>query len=303
VWIAQGCEPLIARVRHRKLMRVRSLSIKTSYAVAFSPNGTTCLTLARDVSLWSLASHKKAWHSHPVSQPSGRIVTLAADTGKVCLDLKNEKDGEGSNLLFSPCGQYIVDASWKGILTLRDAYSGQVNYQREHDGEMLCRVHSIRAGTAWIVEHSPRAMTHDQPPADAYFTLSTWPLPDSTPIALGIRLPFICSSAASEDGSRLAVLFGAPPRDLRVYELPSERIVWQAEVEVGGTGGALRWSPCGRFLASVQSGCITHYSGESGDRLSEFPLPFPSDAAYSPDSRLIALGSWQSGEVRPLTTP
>lgn len=303
----------------RKLRLVRPLKVKGSYSVGFSPDGRKCFTLARDVSLWDLDSRKKSWRSHPVSHPSdaafsakgdliaikstsGRIVTLASGTGQVRQDFENDPEGEGSNLLFSGCGRFIVDGSWRGFLTLRDAFSGLVRYRREHKGEMLCRVHSVCGGTAWIVEHSPKATTHDRSPADSYFTVSTWPLPDGAPAALGIRLPFICASAVSEDGSRLAVLFGAPPRDLRVYELPSERSLWQARVTIGGSGSELRWSRCGRFLASVQKDCIAHYCGATGQRLTEFPLPFPSDIDYSPDTRLIALGSWQSGEIRPLAS-
>jgi len=235
-----------------------------------------------------------------IKSTSGRIVTLASDRGQVRWDLENALEGEGSNLVFSACGQFIVDASWEGFLTVRDAFSGVVRYRREHLGEMLCRVHSMCGGTTWIVEHSPKATMDDRPPADGYFTVSLWPLPDSPPDALGIRLPFICASAASEDGSRLAVLFGAPPQDLRVYELPSERLLWQAHVTVGGSGRELRWSRCRRFLASVQKDCIAYYCGATGQRLGEFALAFPSDIDYSPDTRLIALGSWQSGEIRPL---
>jgi hypothetical protein len=259
----------------------------------------------------------KSWRSHPFSHPShaafstqgdviavkstsGRIVTLVSGTGQVRHDFENDVEGEGSNVLFSACGRFIVDGSWGGFLTVRDSFSGVVRYRREHDGEMLCRVHSVRGGTTWLVEHSPKATTDDQPPADDYFTMHTWPLPDSAPAALRIRLPFIRASAVSEDGSRLAVIFGAPPENLHVYELPSERLLWQERVTTGGSGSELRWSPCGSFLASVQKNCIVHYGGTKGDRLAEYSLPFPSDVDYSPDSQLIALGSWQAGEVRPL---
>ena len=301
----------------RRLMLMRPLKLKTSNSVAFSPSGATCLTLARDVSLWDINSRKKSWRSHPFSDPSdaafspkgdviavkstsGRIVTLASDTGQLLHDFENTAEGEGSNLLFSACGRFIVDGSWDGLLTVRDAFSGAARYRREHEGEMLCRIHSVRGGTAWVVEHSPKAKTDDRPPADGYFTLRTWPVLDDAPAALGIRLPLICASAVSEDGSRLAVLFGAPPEDLHVYELPSEKLLWQERVASGGSGSELRWSQCGRFLASVQKDCILHYGGATGEHMAEYSLPFPSDVDYSPDSRLIALGSWQAGEVRPL---
>ena len=170
----------------RKLTLVRPLKIKGSYSLGFSPDGGKCFTLARDVSLWDVESRKKSWRSHPFSHPSdaafspkedliavkstsGHIVTLATDTGQVCLDFENDLDGEGSNLLFSQCGRFIVDGSWEGVFTVREASSGAVQFRREHRNEMLPQIHSARQGSAWIVEHSPKATTDDQPPADNYF--------------------------------------------------------------------------------------------------------------------------------------
>jgi WD40 repeat protein len=301
-------------------MLVRPLKVKSSYSVGFSPCGATCFTLARDVSLWDVASRKKTWRVHPFSHPSdaafspkgdmiavkstsGRIAILTTDSGDLLKDFENDAEGEGSNLLFSDCGQFIVDGSWDGFLTVRDASTGEVHYRREYAGEMLRRVHSVRSGTVWIIQHSPKATTRDQPPADGYFTIWTWPFLDGAPSAVGIHLPFICSSAFSEDGSRLAVLFGAPPRDLHVYELPSGRLVWQDRVTIGGSGSHLRFSRSGIFLASVQKDCVVHYCAVTGRRLEWYSLPYPSDVAYSPDGLSIALGSWNSGEIRHLVTP
>lgn len=298
---------------------MRPLKIKGSYSVGFSPDGSKCFTLARDISLWDVVSRKKLWRSHPLSHPSdaafspdgelmavkstsGRIVTLATTTGEVCHDFENQSEGEGSNLLFSGCGRFIVDGSWEGILTVRDAFSGLVHFRREHGGELLRRVHSVRNGSAWIVEHAPIATTRDRPPENGYFTVSAWPFSSIAPVSLGIRLPFIGASAFSEDGSRLAIFFGAPPRNLRVYELPSEREMWRVNVTNEGYGWELRWSRCGRFLASAQTACIVHYCGATGERLTEFPIPYPSEVDYSSDSRLIALGSWQAGEIRQLAS-
>jgi len=234
-----------------------------------------------------------------VKSTSGQIVTLTWDSGEVRKDFENDAEGEGSNLRFSDCGHFIVDGSWDGFLTVRDASTGKVHHRREYAGEMLCRIHSVRSGTVWIIEHSPKATKDDQPPADGYFTIWTWPFSDCSPSTLGMQLPFICASAASEDGLRLAVLFGAPHQDLHVYELPSARLLWRARVTVGGSGSELRFSLSGSFLASVQKDCIVHYCAVTGQRLEVYQLPFPSDVDYYPNTRLIALGSWQSGEIRP----
>lgn len=151
-----------------------------------------------------------------------------------------------------------MDDSWDVFLKVRVASTGKVHHRREYAGEMLCRVHSVRSGTVWIIEHSPKATTGDQPPADGYFTIWTWPFSDCSPSRLGIQLPFNCSSAASEDGSRLAVLFGAPPQDRHVYELPSARLLWRARVTIGGSGSELCF--CQYVVSSPQCKRIVFYT-------------------------------------------
>ncbi len=301
-------------------MPIRPLKLKSSYSVGYSPSGENVFTLSRDISLWDIASRKKSWRTHPFPHPSyatfspngdligvksssGQIVILATKTGQTIQDFKNAQEGEGSNLLFSTCGRFIVDGSWEGFLTVRDAFSGIVRYRKENKGVMVSRVHAARDASLWVVQYSPRATTHDRSPLGDYFTVQAASVPDGASTPLGIRLPFITASAVSNDGSRLAVLFGASPKTLQVYELPSEKLLWQDCVTIGGSGWALCWSGAAAYLASVQKDCVVHYSGETGKRLMEFPLQFPSDVDYSPDGQTIALGSWQSGEIVPLSNP
>lgn len=300
-------------------MPVRPLKVKSSYSIGFSPTGTKCFTLSRDVAIWDVASRTKTWRAHPFSHPShaafspkgdiiavkntsGRIVTLTLDCGDFHRDFGNQGEGEGCNLLFSNCGEFIVDGSWDGLLTVRSATTAEIAFRREYLREMICEIHSVRGGSAWIIQHAHKATTNDRPPDHDSFTVHPWPFGGGEPSSLGIRLPFICASAASEDGSRLAVLFGAPPRDLHLYELPSEKLLWRDRVTIGGSGSRLRFSPSGNFLASVQKDRIVHYDALTGRRLEEYPLPFPSDVDYSPNTPWIALGSWQSGEIRAYAT-
>ena len=74
-------------------------------------------------------------------------------------------------------------------------------------------------------------------------------------------------------------------------------------------GSKLRWSRMvatgrersrGRLLASLQKDCVDLYSGAAGEQLMDLPMSFPLDVDYSPDTRLIALGPWQSSEIRAL---
>ena len=104
------------------------LKIGTSHAVAFSKDGELLATLGRDVWIWNLPSRSKTVRAHPFSNPSsavfsldqrniavkstsGRIVIVEVQSGRTRVDFNNDGDGEGSNLLYSPCGEFIVDGT------------------------------------------------------------------------------------------------------------------------------------------------------------------------------------------------
>jgi hypothetical protein len=70
---------------------------------------------------------KRLWSSHPVSHPScvnfsrhgtplavksttGRIAILDVESSATIVDFANQRDGEGAEAIFSPCGKYLVDA-------------------------------------------------------------------------------------------------------------------------------------------------------------------------------------------------
>lgn len=82
-----------------------------------------------------------------------------------------------------------------------------------------------------------------------------------------------------------------------VLDVETGVIRWEKEVTLAGTGGALRWSPCGRYLAAVQKGQIAVYDARDGLLLGCRAMQYPSDVAFSMDGSLIAFGSWQNGLV------
>jgi hypothetical protein len=236
-----------------------NLHTKTSYAIRFDPAGNTCATIGRDVCLWDLETAQVRWRARPFSNPSyvafapdgsqiaikntaGRIAVLDPSGGEVLNDFANQREGEGSNPLFSNCGRYLIDGSWGGLFTVRTASSAEILFQKRFEGEMISRVHTCRAGQMWITEHHPKATAPNRPPADGYFLRWAWPIGLGSPERLPHAFPFLRSAAFAPSGDLLAVHFGAPPRNLLVYHLPARRLLWSANVNVRGAGGALRWS-------------------------------------------------------------
>jgi WD40 repeat protein len=293
---------------------MRSLKIKTSYEVAFSPDGLTVLALGRDISLWSINDRKKQWRVHPFSHPSngtfspdgksiaikntaGQIVVLDAATGVTEFDFKNQSEGEGSNVCFSPLGDQLIDGSWDGLLTVRSRCSKEILFRTQFLGEMVTRIHKSNTGDFFISEHHPKATTYDKPPGNCYFLKWTWPIGSVEPKRIPFNAPFVKSSALHPTGRCMVVVYGAPQNKMVLFDLSGGDIRWIQEVQFGGSGSSLKWSHCGQFVGAVQGDRIAVYYFKDGALIESRGLPYPSDVDFSPDTSLIAFGSWQEGFV------
>ena len=110
--------------------------LAVGYDLATTDDGNTVACVGRRLNLFEVSSGNKVSTSHPFSHPSsaafspagsllavkntsGRIAVLYSATGEVVFDHKNQAEGEGSEVLFSPDGTELIDGSWKGVVTIR----------------------------------------------------------------------------------------------------------------------------------------------------------------------------------------
>lgn len=294
----------------------RPTRLGKSYGVAFSRDGKRLATFGRDVWVWDVDRREKCFRSHPVANPScadfspdghalavknthGRIVVISSQSGELLSDFKNDADTEGSNVLYSACGQYLVDGTWGGRLNVRRVDSGVREFSVDFPGEMIRQVHRCGSGERWVVAHGPKAVTHDQPPPDDYFSVWQWPLRAGHHERAAVRIAFAQSSALDSDGQLIAVVHGAPPNRLSVFNLASGACMGSVEVSSGGCGSAIAWSPDGRQIASVQDSVVRLFEFPGLAQTHEVFLAYPSDVAYPPDGGLLALGSWTMGWLLP----
>jgi len=287
----------------------KPLKIGASYVVEFSSDGSQLATLGRFVWIWDLQSRAKRWRSHPFPHPSyaafspddstlavkntaGKIVVLDVADGSVVVNFQDLDDGEGSNIVYSQQGDFLVDGSWSGHLRVRNVGSGELTFHRHFPGEMIRRIHSDRARQLWIIEHQPKFRPHENLKPTAYFTSWQWLFHEGSFAPIPLRFDHLYGSSLSNDCSRLAVI---DKDSLEIRHLPDGELIRSAPVELGGSGTALRWSPDGSILGSIQKKKIVLY--RTNDLYCEhlFSLEYPSDVAFSPKGEMIALGDWETG--------
>ena len=288
-----------------------------SYSVAFSRDGKQLSTIGRDVWLWDVDHRKKRFRAHPFSHPShadfspdgdklsvkntnGQIAIISGQSGEIQSDFKNDAEGEGSNVLYSTCGQYLVDGTWSGFLTVRRTDSGAREFSINFPGEAIRHVHRCDGSDRWVIAHSPKATTCDQSPPPDYFSVWKWPFRVEDHEKLALRIPFVLASSLSPDGQFIAVVHGAPPKSLSVFNLISGACVGNAEIQLGGSGGDVAWSPDQRQIALVEDGAVRLYTVPDLTQTHEIFLEYPCSVVFSPDGLTLAIGSWTMGWLLPI---
>jgi WD40 repeat protein len=295
------------------MKRTQKLKLPTSYALALSPSGDRIAALGRNVVTGDTTAMRRLSSCHPLSHPShasfnsdgtllavkstsGRIVLLNPTTGTTEVDFANDADGEGSNIAFSAGGNVLVDASWDGVLKIRDVRTCKVVQEFNYPGEMITELSCSADGQTWAFLHKPKATECDSVPAAPYVSVWQWPL--SSPHYIRMALDLADAAVISPDGSSLAVsgYCRASKKTLvRILDIEGKCL---SECQVDRCK-SLRWSPCGTLIGRVGKSEIAVHFSESLAQSKSFELAYPSAVAFAPDLSFIALGSWNGGVVQP----
>ena len=298
----------------QRFFAVRPIPLKRSVQVRFSRNGELCASISRDVKVLHVAARKEVFTTRPMAHPSnldfspdgrllavkstsGRVVMLDSSSGATVTDFENDRDGEGSNILFSACGEFVVDGTWGGVLRVRRQSTGAVIFERDFPNTMIETVCSDQMGETWLTSHAPKITTNGLPAAPAYFLRWSWPFDQAEPVTLRLSASFLRSSAISPDGKFLSIVSGVPAATLQIYSLVNQDVVHAQEVVMGGTGSAVRWSRCSRYLGFVQKGRLSVLELASLRMVRDYAIEFPSAIEFSPDGAVVALGSWSAGRI------
>lgn len=285
-----------------------------AYEVSCSDDGRLIACLGRKVVVIDAGERRRVSTSHPFSHPShaafapdarslavkatsGRIVVLDPVSGAVLFDHQNQKDGEGGNLAFALGGSDLVDGSWAGSLTVRNARGGSVLSREQFPGEMITRVSHDRSRRTWLVEHSPRALSADGSPPPEYVTVRSWPFVAGTPRVLNFGLHFR-SAILSPDASRICFIERWDKHRVHIARVSDGSIIaTSVPTESGGTGSELAWSDDGRYIASVQARKFVLLDAANLSVVGSVPCQYPSDMTFLPATNELVLGSWNTSSI------
>jgi WD40 repeat protein len=287
------------------------------YSVCFSDNGELLVCLGRNVVVIDVPSRTRISTSHPLSHPSkaafspngsmlavkatsGRIVVLDPRSGDVLFDHCNQNDGEGGEARFSPDGEALVDGSWDGAFTLREAGDSPILSREHFPGEMISRLTHDKTRLTWLIEHSPIVQAGEARPRAGFVTLRSWPF---TPGA-GRNLSFgfdMKNATLSPDGQNFCFI-ETPAFRLHVARISDGAVFASSEpFDHGGTGNEIAWSGDGVHIASVQAGKFVFYRAADLAPTGEVASQYPSSISFRPGAQEVALGSWSTSAIVPLS--
>lgn len=299
------------------------LKLPKCHELAVSPRETFVAVVSREVVVARLRSGERCFASKVLKDPShvafdpgetriavkntsGDLAVLDAADGAVRARHKARGYDEGAPVHFSPCGEFLVDASWSGAVRVRRASDLAVVEEFAHPGEMVTDVSRSADGRTWLFAHQPKATRDDEPPPDAYLTVWDWPLRQP---ARKLEPGFSRLGAASLSpcGRWIATVAspgflpegGFAPDELRICD-PAGQARWSAPVAYAGTQYRARWSADARLIGTTDASGILVFEAEGLIPHRSFAAEFPSDIAFLDAGTSAVVGSWAKAWVEAL---
>jgi WD40 repeat protein len=291
-----------------------TITLKTAHEIKFSPSGDHVAFFgSRNVTVLDLISGKQVFEvchtAHPssidyspdgsrlvVKSTSGRTKVLDATNGDIFIDFQNQKEGQGESAFFSNCGKHVVSVSWSGILTVRDAVSGNIMLEKNYPGQKLGNftTASDRSVFIYSVCRPPISPTN-------LMSIEKLSLPPSDGDGqLPQEWPFIKSLQLSPSGQYISVIYGTSEMMHEIYELKTMRLLVKQPIKYGGSGISVAWSDNEALFSCCGEDKVIVTKFPEMNLTHEIPMHYPCFVGFSPSFTHIALGSWSKSFIVPM---
>ncbi len=287
-----------------------------SYETACTADGKMFVCVGRRINGFDVGNRQKILSARPfphashsdfspdnkklaVKHTSGRIVILDLATGDVMRDFKNQKEGEGSEVFFSPDGQELVDGSWNGVISIRKL-RGTGTSIKQFPNEMIDRISHDSQKRSWLIQHKKKVQTGQKWSEYDYLVLRRWPLFERKQKVFSFDC-YLRSATISPDGSRICLIGrrrNSANRWIQVVRVSDSKIIAiNTEIEIGGTGSELAWSTDSNLVGSVQKRRFVFYRASDLVALRVLPCQYPSSICFLSNDDQVVLGTWNSSAL------
>jgi WD40 repeat protein len=288
--------------------------------IVFVPGTDLVVTLGTQLKLWREHGAASVAQARPLAHPSsmalspdarllavkntaGQIVVLSMPDLALVRKLPTPGHEEGSPLLFSPCGEFLVDGSWAGRLVVRSVKTGEVMLEERRPRTMYKIFLQSDDRRRFLYLRSGKT-EGDEPPPPTELVLREWPFEQHAGQPIPGDWRFVQAMALSPDGRRLAVLrldgSGAGCR-VDVTDLSGKVLRRSENFALSGTNPSAAWSPDGQWIACVQRGKVRMMDAATLKEAGGHADAYPCHVSFSPDGVHVALGSWEQGTVLPVS--
>jgi len=267
--------------------------------------------------LWDLKSRVKLEKIHPFKHPShiewsphedqlaikstsGDLVLVDPSSGTSEAVWLRKRGGEGAEVAFSACGDFLVDCSWDGQVDVFDIRTSDVAYTERIPHAMITSLAYDRSRARFAYVVSPKATSQTRPSAPDYLAIRNWPFWQNQPVVLPIDAQDIEAIAFSPDGLCLVVAVSSLGRSssrVQIHAIESGAVVAAANYSLFASGKSIAWCSGSNVIANVEQGGVRLYDSSLRKALAFLPAEYPSHVEFSPCGTYVGVGAWGKGFV------
>ncbi|WP_109488008.1 WD40 repeat domain-containing protein [Occallatibacter savannae] len=283
-----------------------------SFKTVSSDDGSMFACIGRRVNVFSAASGERVLSSRPFPDPSyaafsptnrelalaftdGRVLIVDLPEGNVMRDLKKQKEGEGTEIFFSPDGTQLIHGIRKGLVAKREVQGKGVD-TRQFPGEMIDRLSTDSLKRLWLIEHRSILRSEQELRDWDYLALYKWPLFSHEPKLFAMKL-YMESATISPDGTRICLICWSrgEKKKVRILQISDGTFLSHvADYETGGTGSEIAWSADSTLIGVVQKERFVFYQASELEMIADLPCRYPSSICFLPNQDLVVLGTWNA---------